>query len=93
MQELEHWGANTLVAGWKDGMQLLLEKSTEEPTLQGVSDKTECGVWVALLAHMITRVRGGMVKATTAVEDINSLQGNVLMYRACMLDACVGAGM
>ena len=91
---LARWGVTEVEAGWEHAMQALLkeEVGVPVPTLQLAEDKTECGTWVALVAHMVACVRGERVDAMTAVGNLDGLQGSVRSFRAHMLDACVHVG-
>ena len=89
---LARWGVTEVKAGWEQAMPAFLEEEEVErvpvPTLQLTEDKTECGTWVALLAHMVACVRGGRVDARTAVGNLDGLRGSVRSFRAHMLGAC-----
>ncbi len=72
------------MVGWDEGMHALLgESTTTSATLQ--QDNSECGVWVALLAHMVTCVRSGQA-AQGAVDTVASLCRHVGLYMAMMSD-------
>ena len=85
---LARWGVTEVKAGREQAL-LKEEVGVPVPTLQLAEDKTECGTWVALVAHMVACVRGERVDAMTAVGNLDGLQGSVRSFRAHMLDACV----
>ena len=62
------------------------------PSMQAAGDTTECGPWVALLAHMASLVSARELAAAEAADAVAALQGNVCMYRALMYAACCGGG-
>lgn len=95
---LRSWGATRIRAGWEAAVRVAMGVDGDAAvpaapaTLQSAGDTTQCGPWVALLAHMASAVSERRLPAAEAAAAVAALHGNVCMYRALMYAACCGSG-